>query len=200
MTWNTASNKPSGKDLRKVALGWMAGGFVLTLAAAGGMALQAQAIAGHNSNAPVNTAADRMELQDREKRVILSGNVVIDQANLQLRSARTIINYSDAGALKIDRLTATGGVIVSRGNERASGDTAIYDFNRRIITMAGNVRLRRGGDTLNGGRLVIDLRSGISSVDGSSGASSADQDPRDSDGAPNRGGRVTGSFAVPQNQ
>lgn len=199
MTWNTASNTRNRASLGKVALAWMAGGFALTMATAGGMALQAQAIAGHNSNAPVNTAADRMELQDREKRVILSGNVVIDQSNLQVRSARTVINYSDAGALKIDRLTATGGVIVSRGSESASGDTAIYDFNRRIITMAGNVRLRRGADTLSGGRLVIDLRTGISSVDGSSGASTADQDPRDGDSAPSRGGRVTGSFAVPQN-
>lgn len=186
-------------NLRKIALGWMAGGFALTLAAAGGMALQAQAIAGHNSNAPVNTAADRMELQDRENRVILSGNVVIDQANLQLRSARTVINYSDAGSLRIDRLTATGGVIVTRGSESASGDTAIYDFNRRIITMAGNVKLRRGGDRLSGGRLVIDLRSGLSSIDGSAAASTADKDPRDGNGATSRGGRVTGSFAVPQN-
>lgn len=198
MTFRTANGKPA--NLRKIAVGWMAGGFALTMAAAGGMALQAQAIAGHNSNAPVSFGADRIELQDRENRVILSGNVQITQANLRLNSARTLLNYSDAGSLRLDRITATGGVVVTRGNERASGDTAIYDFNRRIITMAGNVQLRRGGDTLSGGRLVIDLRSGVSSVDGSAaGASNADQDPRDGEISTNRGGRVTGSFAVPQN-
>ena len=58
---------------------------------------------------------------------------------------------------KIQRIDATGGVTVTRGNETARGDVAVYDFNRRIITMAGNVALRRGGDTLNGGRLTIDL-------------------------------------------
>ena len=84
--------------------------------------------------------------------------------------------------------------IVHRGgNERARGDTAVYDFNRRIITMAGNVRLNRGGDTLNGGRLVIDLASGVSSVDGrASGSSSVT-------GQGQSGGRVTGSFSVPEN-
>jgi lipopolysaccharide export system protein LptA len=56
--------------------------------------------------------------------------------------------------------------------------------------MAGNVRLRRGTDTLNGGRLVIDLDSGVSTVDGSAAAP----------GATARGGRVTGSFSVPQDQ
>lgn len=175
--------------LRRLALIWIAGGFVLTGALAGGMALHAQGIAAHNSNAPVNYAADRIELQDRENRVILSGNVQIDQAGLSLRAARTLVNFDDTGSLSIQRITATGGVEVTRGSERASGDNAIYDFNRRIITMAGNVRVRRGTDTLNGGRLVIDLNSGLSSIDGSAAGSGSR--------APGNG-RVTGSFAVPQ--
>jgi lipopolysaccharide export system protein LptA len=180
----------SPRDLRRVALAYGLGGFALTMALAGGMALKAQGLASHDSRAPVNYAADRIELQDRENRVILSGNVVIEQAGLTVRSARTLVNFEDTGSLSIQRITATGGVEVTRGDERASGDNAIYDFNRRIITMAGNVRLRRGSDTLNGGRLVIDLASGLSSVDGSAAG-----------GAPGTAGgkgRVTGSFAVPQ--
>lgn len=172
----------------KLAIAWGIGGFALTGALAGGMALHAQSLSGHDSRAPVNYAADRIELQDRENRVILSGNVVIQQAGLTLRSARTLVNFDDGGSLSIQRITATGGVEVTRGDERASGDNAIYDFNRRIITMAGNVRLRRGTDTLNGGRLVIDLNSGLSSVDGSAGGASSGSAT----------GRVTGSFAVPQ--
>lgn len=169
-------------------------GLALTIAAMGGIQLSAQAIAGHNSNAPVSYAANRIELQDRQNRVVLSGNVQITQAGLQLNAARTIVNYSDAGSLSIQRIMATGGVDVQRGNERARGDTAVYDFNRRIITMAGNVRLNRGGDTLNGGRLVIDLATGVSSIDGNaSGSSSVTGSSSTS------GGRVTGTFSVPQN-
>ena len=169
-------------------------GFALTAAALGGIQLSAQAIAGHNSNAPVSYAADRIELQDNQNRVVLSGNVRITQAGLNLNAARTIVNYSDAGTLRIQRIMATGGVNVTRGNERASGDTAVYDFNRRVITMAGNVRLNRGGDTLNGGRLVIDLASGVSSIDGrSSGSSSVTGEGNTS------GGRVSGTFSVPEN-
>jgi len=177
-------------NLRRLAIIWSAGGFALTAVLAGGMTLNAQSLASHNSNAPVNYAADRIELQDRENRVILSGNVQIDQAGLTLRAARTLVNFTDAGSLSIQRITATGGVEVTRGDERASGDNAIYDFNRRIITMAGNVRLRRGGDTLNGGRLVIDLNSGLSSVDGSAAGGTS--------GSAGSNGRVTGSFSVPQ--
>lgn len=179
---------PKQRMLRYAAIG-----FLGTLAVAGGVTY-AQALAGHNSDAPVNYAADRIELQDKQKRVVLSGNVRIDQAGLTLNAARTIVDYTDAGSLSIQRIMATGGVTVARGNERARGNVAVYDFNRRIITMAGDVRLNRGSDTLNGGRLVIDLRSGVSSVDGRASGSSGVTGAQSG----SNGGRVTGTFSVPK--
>ena len=181
MTARMASN--TTRPLLRTALRSGMAGFAIAACTIAGLHLNAQAIASHNSNAPVNYAANRIELQDRENRVVLSGNVQIDQANLRMNSARTIVDYSDAGSLSINRISATGGVTVTRGNESARGNVAVYDFNRRVITMTGNVRLRRGSDTLNGGRLTIDLRTGLSSVDGSGGGEN---------------GRVTGSFSVPQ--
>jgi len=143
---------------------------------AGWQQLRAQVLSGHNSDAPVNYAADRIELQDRQDRVVLSGNVDIQQDELRLRAARTTVAFTDQGSLKIQRITATGNVLVTRGSEEARGDVAIYDFDQRIITMVGNATLKRGGDTLRGKRFVIDLKSGVSSADG----------------------RVSGSFSVPK--
>lgn len=158
-----------------------------TALVAGANALFAQGIAGHDSKAPVNYAADRIEVQDKAKRVVLSGNVDISQSDLRLRAARTTVAYSNPGEISIDRIDATGGVQVTRGGESARGDVAVYDFDRNVITMTGNVALRRSGDTLNGGRLVIDLDSGLSSVDGRSGAAGSAG-----------GGRVSGTFNVRQ--
>ncbi|MXO65812.1 OstA family protein [Altererythrobacter endophyticus] len=170
--------------LRGLLAGLLAGG----VAATGFSTFAgAQAISGFNSNAPVDYAADRIELQDRQNRVVLSGNVQIRQSDLRLDAARTTVSYSDNGSLRIQRITANGGVVVRRGNETARGSVGIYDFNRRIITLTGGVALKRGGDTLNGGRLVIDLNTGLSSVDGRSSGSGSQQN----------GGRVTGSFSVP---
>ena len=184
----------TANNLRRAAIRSAVAGFALTAVALSGMQLNAQAIASHNSKAPVEYAADRIELQDRQNRVMLSGNVVITQAQLTVRSARTLVNYSNTDGLSIERITATGGVTVTRGNESARGDVAVYDFNRRIITMAGNVRLNRNGDTLNGGRLVIDLASGVSSVDGRAAGSSSVS----GEGTESSSGRVSGSFSVPQ--
>jgi len=174
------------RPLRSLAIGFAVSAAVI----AGAQALSAQSLGAHNSNAPVDYAADRIELQDKQNRVVLSGNVDITQADLRLRAARTTVAYTDAKDVKIQRIDATGGVVVTRGDERASGDVAVYDFNSRIITMVGNVALRRSGDTLNGGRLVIDLNTGISSVDGRAG--------RGVGGSGSNGGRVSGTFAVPK--
>lgn len=156
--------------------------FAATAALAGAAAVlaigqpsRAQTFSGHNSNAPVDYAADRIELQDKQDRVVLAGNVDIKQDRLRLRAARTTVAFTDAGSLKIQRITASGGVIVTRQDEVARGDVAVYDFNRRIITMVGNASLKRGGDTLYGKRFVIDLNSGVSTADG----------------------RVSGTFSVP---
>ena len=173
---------PLAQSLRIACTTFVAAGAVLV----GWQQLGAQVLGGHDSNAPVNYAADRIELQGRQDRVVLSGNVVISQGGLTLRAARTTVAFTDTGSLKIQRLDATGGVTVTRGSESARGDIAIYDFNRRVITMAGNVRLNRSGDTLNGGRLVIDLASGLSSVDGRASGGTAGP------------GRVSGSFSVPK--
>lgn len=159
--------------------------FAILAGLTGEMAVSAQGIAGFNSNAPVNYEADRIELQDKQKRVTLTGNVDISQGDLRMHAARTTVAYVDAGGIKIQRIDASGGVVASRGNETGRGDVAVYDFNRRIITMVGNVSLRRGADTMNGERLVIDLASGVASVNGHAGGSGSS-------------GRVNGSFTVPK--
>jgi len=169
--------------LRSLAAGLLAGGVA-------SLAIAAQpdnkTIAGFNSDQPVNYAADRIELQDKQQRVILTGNVVIDQGDLRLTAARTTVAYTNMGSLKIQRIDAVGGVVVTRGNERASGSAGVYDFNRRVIVLTGGVALRRGTDTLNGGRLTMDLKSGLSTVDGGGGK------------GPGAGGRVSGTFTVPK--
>ncbi|PLK23439.1 OstA family protein [Porphyrobacter sp. TH134] len=180
------------RPLARLALVWGAGGFALAAALAGGMALSAQGIARHDSRAPVTYDAGKFVLDDRANQATFSGGVVVNQAGLRIQSDRMLVNFTDAGQLEIQRITATGGVIITRGDERASGDNAVYDFGRRIITMSGSVRLRRGTDTLNGGRLVIDLDSGISTIDGAAAGGST--------AAPGGPGRVTGTFAVPQNR
>jgi len=150
------------------------------------------ALQGHNTNAPVDVAADRIEVQDRADRAIFSGNVVVRQAQLTLNAARLTVAYSNAGGIQIERLDASGGVVVRSPSETARGQFAIYDLNNRLITLVGGVSLVRGESRVNGGRLVIDLASGRAVMDGSGPAVAGPA------GTTTNAGRVTGTFTVPQ--
>ena len=144
------------------------------------------ALKGHDSKAPVDVTADRMEVQERADRAIFAGNVLARQGTLSLRTARLTVAYASQDGIDINRIDASGGVIVTSPSETARGDFAVYDLNEGLITMVGNVRLERGGSYLSGGRLTIDLDTGRAVMDG--GLRGVNQ----------AGGRVTGRFTVPK--
>ena len=150
----------------------------------------ASALKGHNTNAPVDVAADRIEVQDRADRAVFSGNVVVRQAELTMNAARVTVAYASSGNIQIERVDASGGVTVRSPSETAHGQFAIYDINSRLITMLGAVTLVRGDSHVSGARLAIDLNSGRAVMDGGAGGGSR--------GISTGGGRVTGTFTVPQ--
>lgn len=175
------------------ACGFAIAALALAFGGAGDTA-RAQALINHNSNAPVDFAADSIEVQSRADRVVIAGNVVVDQAGMRLTAARMTVAYRSAGGIDVNRIDAVGGVTVTKGGDRARGDSAIYDLDRRIITMIGNVHLSQTGNQLSGGRMVIDLTTGRATVDGR-GAPASGAVPGDTGGS--QGGRVTGRFTVP---
>ena len=152
------------------------------LAVAAGTIAHAQsgtsALKGHNSKAPVDVSADRAEAQTRADRAVFAGNVVARQDDLTLHTQRLTIAYSDSSGIDLNRIDASGGVVVTSPSETARGDFAVYDLDRALITVIGNVRLDRGGSFLNGQRLTIDLTTGRATMGG--------------------GGRVTGRFTPGQ--
>ena len=136
---------------------------------------------GFNSNAPVDVEADRIEVQDRADRAIFSGNVVARQGNMTMTAARLTVAYTNTSGVDVQRLEASGGVTLRTPSETARSSFALYDVNRRIVTMTGGVNLTQGQNRVQGGRLVLDLNSHRAVMDG--GGST---------------GRVSGRFTVPQ--
>ncbi|OYY70623.1 LptA/OstA family protein [Sphingomonas sp. 28-63-12] len=149
----------------------------------------------HDSAAPIDFGADHIELQDKANRAILSGGVTVRQAEMTLSAARMTVAYTGQvvdGSPQVSRLDASGGVTVSRPDQSARSQYAVYDLKRREVIMLGNVMLVQGGNPVNGGRLRIDLDTGKAYLDG--GAAVAGQ----AGSVSGSGGRVTGRFSVPK--
>jgi lipopolysaccharide export system protein LptA len=157
---------------------------ILTILLASLTATGAIAQKAHNSNAPIDFGADHIELQ----------------AELTLNSARLTVAYTGevvGGNPQVSRLDASGGVTVKRPDQAARSQYAIYDLNRRVITMLGAVTLTQQGNTVNGGRLTMNLDTGRAVIDGSSVASSSGA-AGSGRTVTQSGGRVTGTFSVPK--
>lgn len=148
------------------------------------------ALRNHDTRAPIDIEAARIEVRDREKQALFSGDVRVRQGNLTLDSERLRAFYEQGedNDLAILRIDAEGGVQLRSPSERATAAYGIYDVEERQLTMAGNVVLTQGGSVLRGQRLVIDLESGRSTLDGAATGVAAGSSA----------GRVTGRFVVPE--
>ena len=163
--------------------------FACLLAAAPALA-QDSALKGHDSNAPIDVSADRIEVRDADNQATFSGAVSIRQGTMTLDAASVRVFYTrtKSDAPEISRMDAQGAVKLTSPSETATARYGIYDVAQRQVTMVGDVVLTRGGNVLRGQRLAIDLDSGRSTLDGA-GAPGV---------TPGAGGRVTGRFVVPQ--
>ena len=172
----------------------------LTLTLAFGLALLGAGSSGaatrHDSTAPIDFGADHIELQDKANRAILYGNVSVRQAEMTLTAARMTVAYTGQvvdGSPQVSRLDASGGVTVTRPDQSARSQYAVYDLKRRQVIMVGDVSLVQDGNPVSGGRLRIDLDTGKAYLDGGGAVADGSGGTTTS-----TGGRVTGRFSVPK--
>lgn len=150
----------------------------------GGLAAQGVLSKARNTDQPIEISADSLEVQQDKQLAIFTGNVDATQGNIRLRADSLRVHYrqnepaaqrpaqrpgpqqqADASGA-ISRIDATGKVFVSSPEETAQGDRGIYDVDKRVITLEGNVVLTRGKNVLRGQKATMNLDSGRSVMEG----------------------------------
>jgi lipopolysaccharide export system protein LptA len=144
------------------------------------------------SDEVMNLQADRIQIEDKKLQATFSGRVRAEQGSLTITSDRAVAKYSASllsggGTPNLAQVQAAGNVVVTRPNETAKSNYAVYDIDRGVITLIGNVVLNRGANVVRGGRLAINLDSNSATLGGGASA-----------GAGPSNGRVTGTFLVPK--
>ena len=134
-----------------------------------------------NRDKPVHIEAATLEVRDKQRMATFSGNVHVVQGDTTMRCKVLVVHYdnessggmksatpSPSGQQQISRLEAKGGVIVTQQEQTATGDTGLFDVKSNTITLLGNVVVSQGGNVVRGERLVVDMTTGVSRVDGGS--------------------------------
>jgi lipopolysaccharide export system protein LptA len=123
---------------------------------------------GVSSEDPIQFEAESLEVREQDQVAIFTGNVVVRQNETVLRTASLVVTYApeNGGGRQVQRLEAEGDVLVTSGQQTASGDTAVFDTEANTIVVSGNVVLTQGSNVIRGPRLVIDIDSGQARMTG----------------------------------
>jgi lipopolysaccharide export system protein LptA len=143
-----------------------------------------------NKDEPVQIEAASLEVRDKDKMAVFTGNVVVTQGDtvMKCKELRVFYDQDDpkgsakggaakGGSMKaaqpgpggrqsIRRLEARGGVVVTSKDQTATGATGIFEMKTNTVTLMGGVVITQGTNVLKGDRLVVDLTTNFARVEG----------------------------------
>lgn len=126
-----------------------------------------------NSGEPVNIEADKLDVDDKNKIAVFSGNVLVTQGEVTLQTNELHVEYAgentDSQQQQIKRLEARGALVVTQLEDSLTGDWAIFEMADELVTVGGDVVVSQGGNVLRGSKLVINLKTGQTQMEASPG-------------------------------
>lgn len=121
----------------------------------------------YNNRQPVEITADTLTVDQGTGEAVFTGNVIVMQGDLRMAAGAVRVVYATDGSNRdVREVVATGGVLVTRGEDAAEGTQARYDVASSQLTLSGNVLVTQGPTAIAGDRMVVDMRTGSGSVDG----------------------------------
>ncbi|MAX32640.1 lipopolysaccharide export system protein LptA [Onishia taeanensis] len=139
------------RDLNRRALGLLLPA-MLSLGAVPALALEGDA------SAPIEIAADRLELDDQAGTAVYTGDVDMRQGSMKLTGQQVTISRTDQG--DVSRIEATGNraYIEQKPSPDAPlakgwGRTIIYHTLERRVELINQAELHRGQDTFTGAKV-----------------------------------------------
>ncbi len=196
MTMTRSSLAPLRASFRALALAVVVG-LAPAAAHAAGEGAMSEAFKGFGSNGkdPIQIEADSLEVLDKDRNAIFTGNVQVRQKDTVLKTQRLRVFYEGKAAdgiaqaasgssQQIRRFEAEGRVLINQKDQTVTGDKGWFDMRSQTAQVSGTVVLTQGKNVARGNRLSIDLRSGQYKLDNSNGRVQLILEPQKTDGKP----------------
>ncbi|MFA7430286.1 MAG: LptA/OstA family protein [Rhodospirillaceae bacterium] len=112
------------------------------------------------------TAKDRLTYDTVRGIATAEGDATIEQGGRSLRAPvlKALLTPGPDGGTALSTVDATGGVVITTPQETAHGSQGNYDAKTGIATLTGSVRIVRGDNVLTGARAIVNMRTGISTL------------------------------------
>ncbi|WP_322788025.1 lipopolysaccharide transport periplasmic protein LptA [Shimia gijangensis] len=114
---------------------------------------------------PVEITSDSLSLNQNDGTALFKGNVLIIQGSMRISAPEVLVIYNQETS-GIDRLEATGRVLLVKEKDAAEADRADYNISAGTVVMTGDVLLTQGPNTLNSNKMTVDLNTGSAEMEG----------------------------------
>lgn len=118
-----------------------------------------------DTSLPVEVTADTLDVDQASGSAEFKGNVLVGQGDMRLSAQRVLVIY-DEDESAIERLEATGDVVLVSGPDAAEADRADYTIDTGVIVMTGDVLLTQGPNVLTSDRMTVNLTTGTAQMVG----------------------------------
>jgi lipopolysaccharide export system protein LptA len=153
-----------------------------------------------NRDQPVKIESLTLEVRDKQHQATFAGNVKLTQGDTTIQCKSLVVFYEDSapaapaasakgaapapaataqkaatpgfggGNQQIKRVEARGDVLVTQKDQTAKGEIGVFDIKTNNITLTGNVVVTQGTNVLSGERMVVNLTTGVTTVESSKSA------------------------------
>lgn len=114
---------------------------------------------------PVEVTAENLTVNQADGTATFSGDVLVKQGEMRLQAAEIRVEYGDTTG-EINRLHASGRVLLVNVTDAAEADTAVYTIASGEVVMTGNVLMTQGQAAIKGQTLFINLKTGTGRMEG----------------------------------
>lgn len=116
-------------------------------------------------DAPVEVTSDTLSVNQTDGTALFSGNVVVGQGSMRLSAKTVRVIYKEDGN-SIERLQASGGVLLVSDQDAAEANNADYNIKDGTIVMTGDVLMTQGQSALSSQRMTVDIDAGTAHMSG----------------------------------
>jgi len=114
---------------------------------------------------PVEVTAENLEVNQTDGTATFVGDVLVKQGEMRLSAGKIRVIY-DATGKEIDKLIASGKVLIVNATDAAEAAEAVYTIASGEVVMQGNVLMTQGQTAIKGEKLVINLKTGTGRMEG----------------------------------
>ncbi len=122
-----------------------------------------------SSGEPITITSASLEFNYKTRLLTYKGGVQATQGDMKVESAILTVSLDERAEGRIREVVASGDVRLSKGERHATAGRAVFDQQKRTVTLSDNAVLHDGPNQVSGDRVVVYLDEQRSVVEGGSG-------------------------------